>query len=277
VYIVLSVGIDSEGSNVKKNHAGSQLWLLSIVVASVLLFSCSGRVDQPSEAIERMVRAYGGPEKVKALENYIGRGFRKDLFNPNVAVSYPFDIYRKGEKYKTRTSFVTKGELVDAVYTFHTMEYNYAYSKADRKRDFQRWDMGLLEYRFPLVLGWAQGDDLQGTLVDDGSKDGICRIMYEDQFNYIQLGIDSKTWLLDNVRIQDKKDSVSVFSERYSDYTPIDGVPFPARTKSTHRGQGFYEYYLVKIEFGIELPDSIFEISPGEIEEINNIKDTRPQ
>lgn len=254
-------------------HSGLQLWLLLTAVVPILLFSCNGRVEKAAEAIDRMVDAHGGPEDIAALQVYVGKGFRKDLFNPNVAVSYPFDIYRKGEKYKIRTSFVTKGELVDAVYTFHTEQYNYGYSKADRRKDFRRWDLELLKYRFPLVLDWARGDDLEGTIVDDGSADGICRVMYEDVYNYIQLGIDSGTWLLDNVRIQDKSDSTKVFFERYSDYTPVEGVPFPARTKSTLNGMAYYEFYLVKIEFGIELPDSIFEISKREIEEINNIKD----
>ena len=243
------------------------------VVATALVFSSCGKVSRPSDAINRMVKAYGGTEKIKALEVYRGRGFRKDLFSTTVTQSYPFDIYRKGEKYKIRTSYVTKGELVDAIYIFHTEQHNYGYCKSDRKRDFERWDLALLKYRFPLVLGWALGGDPGGELIDDGSADGICRIAYEDEFNAIQIGIDTKSWLLNDVYVQDKQDSSQNFMEQYSDYVVIDGVPFPARTKSTMNGRAYYNFFLVKIEFGIELPDSIFEISSEEITEINNIKE----
>ena len=143
----------------------------------------------------------------------------------------------------------------------------------DRRRDFARWDLGLLQYRFPLVLGWIQGDDMSWELVDNGSTDGICRIACEDSSNSIQIGIDSKSWLLNDVRIQSKQDSAQVFTERYSDYLEIDGIPFPARSISTMNGMALYNYYLVKIELGIELPDSIFEISNDEILEINSIKE----
>lgn len=247
--------------------------MLLLVFTTALVFSCSGKVGRPSDAIKRMVKAYGGTEKIKALEIYRGKGFRRDLFSKTVAQSYPFDIYRKGEKYKIRTSFVTKGELVDAVYIFHTEEYNYAYSKRDRKRDFERWDLALMKYRFPLVLGWVQGGDLSGELIDNGSTDGICKIAYEDEFNDIQVKIDTKSWLLNEIYVQDKLDSSRNFIERYSDYIVIDGLSFPARTKSTMNGMGHYDFFLVKIEFGIELPDSIFQISREEIEEINNIKE----
>jgi hypothetical protein len=247
--------------------------MLLLVFTAALVFSCSGKVGRPSDAINRMVKAYGGTEKIKALEVYRGKGFRRDLFSTTVTQSYPFDIYRKGEKYKIRTSYVTKGELVDATYIFHTEEYNYGYSRRDRKRDFERWDLALLKYRFPLVLGWAQGGDLGGELIDNGSTDGICKIAYEDEFNAIQIGIDTKTWLLNDIYVYDKQDSSRNFIERYSDYIVIDGVPFPARTKSTMNGMAHYDFFLVKIEFGIELPDSVFQISMEEIEEINNIKE----
>ena len=242
------------------------------VIATTLVFSCGGKVGRPSDAIDRMVKAFGGAEKIKALEVYRGKGFRKDFFSTTVVQNYPFDIYRKGEKYKIKTSYVTKGELVDATYVFHTEEHNYGYSKRDRRRDFARWDLELFEYRFPLVLDWMSGDDLDGKLVDDGSTDGICRIEYEDQFNTIQIGIDTESWLLNDIYIQDKQDSSTSFKERYSDYVVVDGVPFPARTKSTMNGMAHYDFFLVKIEFGIELPDSLFEISGEEITEINNIK-----
>ncbi len=247
--------------------------MLLLVFTAALVFSCSGKVGRPSNAINRMVKAYGGTEKIKALEVYRGKGFRRDLFSTTVAQSYPFDIYRKGEKYKIRTSYVTKGELVDAVYIFHTEEYNYGYSKRKRKRDIERWDLALLKYRFPLVLGWVQGGDLGGELIDDGSTDGICKIAYEDEFNVIQIGIDTKTWLLNDIYVQDKQDSSRNFMERYSDYVVVDGVPFPARTKSAQNGLTYSDFFLAKIEFGIELPDSVFEISREEIAEINNIKE----
>ena len=247
--------------------------MLLLVFTAALVFSCSGKVGRPSDAINRMVKAYGGTEKIKALETYRGKGFRRDLFSTTVAQSYPFDIYRKGEKYKIRTSYITKGELVDAIYIFHTEEYNYGYSKRDRKRDFERWDLALMKYRFPLVLGWVQGGGLGGEVIDNGSTDGICKIAYEDEFNDIQIGIDTKTWLLNDIYVQDKQDSSQSFMERYSDYVVVDGVPFPAMTRSTQNGMAYYEFLLAKIEFGIELPDSVFQLSREEIEEINNIKE----
>ncbi len=247
--------------------------MLLFVIATVLLISCNGKVSDPSDAVSRMVKAYGGPEKIKALEVYMGKGFRKDFFSTAIVQNYPFDIYRKGEKYKIKTSFITKGDLVDATYIFHTEEHNYGYSKRDRKRDFVRWDLELLQYRFPLVLGWMHSGEQDGELIDDGSTDGICKIAYEDEFNDIQIGIDAESWLLNDILVQSKQDSSKNFMEKYSDYLVVDGVPFPARTKSTLNGLDYYEFFLVKIEFGIEIPDSIFAISREEIEEINNIKE----
>jgi hypothetical protein len=247
--------------------------MLLLVFVTSFVLSCEGNVSSSSKAIDRMVAAYGGEKNIKALESYIGKGFRKDLFSTSVIQSYPFDIYRKGQKYKIRTSYVTKGELVDAVYIFHTEQHNYGYSKRDRKRDFTRWDLELLQYRFPLVLDYMHSGGQEGKLIDNGSNDGICRIEYEDEFNEIRIGIDTESWLLSDVMIQSKQDSTQSFNERYSDYVTVDGVPFPARTKSTLNGLDYYEFFLSKIEFGIEIPDSVFEISEKEIREINNIKE----
>ena len=69
----------------------------------------------------------------------------------------------------------------------------------------------------------------------------------------------ASTWL-EGVMVTLQSDTVLVFEEHYDNYREVDGVPFPGRFTGIILGEKAYEYFLPTIEYGVELPDSIFTV-----------------
>ena len=82
---------------------------LALVAAAALIASCSGDVKDPEDAVDRMVKAYGGEGNIPLLTSFEGRGFRKQLPPGHVVTNYPFDIFQRGMDYKTKTYKVLEG------------------------------------------------------------------------------------------------------------------------------------------------------------------------
>ncbi|MCK4237040.1 MAG: hypothetical protein KAX38_07955 [Candidatus Krumholzibacteria bacterium] len=241
---------------------------LILILAVCFLFSCSGRVDRPEVAVKKMICAYGGAEKIDFLTNYVGKGFMKNLSSKSVVSHYPFDLYQKDHLFKNRFVKVTRGKVTDIRVTVFDGREAYQWQYGEGKKDVPMWEFAILKYRFPLVLKWLRDSRAKGEIITDAGVEGVCRMRYLDGDDIVTFSLDDKSWLLKEVEIQSATDSAFVYSEAYSDYRDMDGIPFPNRFTGTFKGQPYYEYFIPVIEYGVDLPDSLFKVTAEDTAEI---------
>jgi hypothetical protein len=231
---------------------------LCAIAAAAMLISCSGTVDDPAAAEKKLIAAYGGADKVKLLQNYTGKGFMKDLSSQLVAKSAPLDIYQKGELYKAKITKLQSGKPAELLMTIYNGQELYQWIYGRGKKDIPLWELYINKYKFPNILEWIQKPDIEGTLSTTGN--GGYRLHYEHETDIIDLTLDGKSWLLEEMRVTSKADTSFFYSEAYSDYRDVDGIPFPNRFTGTYKDRPYYEYMIPVIEYGVEIPDSIFSV-----------------
>lgn len=247
-----------------RSSRGGAAAAAAVLLAGLAIASCSGRVKEPDEVVDRMMAAYGCPENLPLLTVYSGRGFMKQLPVGHVAISHPFDVYQKGSLYKTKTWQLQEGIPVDmyvlAVNDTEQVSWRYrgGYSSVPQ------WEVGLIEYRFPLVLRWLSESGIDGRLVDGGADDGAWRVLFERDDDLITLVVDGKTWLLREMMLRNAADTSFSFSEAYGDYRKVDGVWFPNRFSASFRGRPYYEFLIPAIELGADLLDESFAVTPAD-------------
>ena len=240
--------------------------MLVLVIIAAIHFSCSGTPQKADDVIDRMIGAYGGPEKIELLKSFIGKGFMKDQLGQSVIRYFPYDYFQQDTMVKSMVALTEKGIPYNIRFaTFDGINYRVA----DKNNDMMYklpMEVVLIKFRFPLVFDWLRNSGADGKLTDNGNESGTCRIEYIDSYNVIEVGVDRKTWLLRYVRFEDKADSMKVYRESYSDYWKVTGIPFPSRfTGSFNDVRPYYEYYFTMIELGADLPDSTFILSEEEL------------
>jgi len=245
-------------------------------VIAVIFFSCSDTPGDEDDVVDRMIDAYGGPKKLELLKSFTGSGFIKDQLGQSVIKYWPYDHFQRDTMLKTKVALTDKGVAYNVRYTtFDGLNYRVA----DKNNDMMYKppaEIILIKLRFPLIFDWLRNSGFEGKLTDNGDESGICRIEYLDPDKVIEVGVDRDTWLLRYVRFEDRAASMKIYSETYTDYWKVDGVPFPSRfTGKFLDVRPYYEYYFVKIELGVDLPDSTFILSEEELARIPE-KGTRP-
>jgi hypothetical protein len=233
---------------------------------TAVLFSCSGTPGDADDVVDRMIGAYGGPEKIELMKSFVGKGFLKDQLGQAVIRYWPYDHFQRDTMLKTKVALIDKG----VAYNIRFVAYDgLNYRIVNKNGDLLERppvEVSLIKYRFPLIFDWLRNAELEGDLKDNGDESGICRIEYPGPVYSIEIGVSRDDWLLQYVRFENLKDSTRVFSETYSDYWEVDGVPFPSRfTGKFQNIMSYYEYYFVKIELGADLPDSTFILSEEEL------------
>jgi hypothetical protein len=235
--------------------------LIFAVLCIACAVSCGGGVDDGKAVLRRMVNAHGGGTKIDDVQNYIGRGFMKDIANRNVARSDPFDIYRKGPLFKNRIVKIRAGEPVSVGLTIYDGREGYQWQYGVGARPVSPWQFEIMRYLFPQVLKVVHDSEPPVELVTGEHEYGVERIRFTRDDNIVTIGVDDQTWLLKDVRITSVSDTAFSFSEDYRDYREVDGVQFPGRFTGQHRGRPYYEYFISVIEYGIDLPDSLFMVT----------------
>ena len=250
--------------NNKAGRAG--LPLILGVIGAAILFSCSGAPGSADDVVERTVRAYGGPKKIALMRSFVGKGFMKDQLNQSVIRYWPYDHLQRDTMLKTKVALMDKGVAYNIRFTtFDGLNYRVAEKNGDMNYPLVT-ELIRIEKRFPLILDWLRNSGLEGRLKDDGDESGICRIEYADTYDLVEVGVDRKEWLIRYVRFESRTDSTRTFTEVYSDYWKVDGIPFPSRFTGTYtNNRPYYEYYFVKIELDADLPDSTFVLSEEEL------------
>jgi hypothetical protein len=233
-------------------------------LASILTIACacSGKIEKPEDAVERMVRAYGGPEKIAKLKNFKGLGFIKNLMSETVARSYPYDIYQKGTLFKSRITVIENSVMVDVRINIDDGRERYLWQYSGGKREAPDWEFELIKYKFPLALEWLQDPGVAGTVVTGPEDAGTHRLRYEIGDGIVTFTINGSSWLLEKMEVGSVSDTSFSFSEEYGNYREIEGnVPFPNRFTGTYRGMPYYEFFIPVIEYGIDIPDGFFRVT----------------
>ncbi len=236
------------------------------VIGAAIFFSCSGTPGDADDVVDRMIGAYGGPKKIELLKSFVGRGFLKDQLNQSVIRYWPYDHFQRDTMLKTKVALMEKGVAYNIRYTtFDGLNYRVAEKNGDM--NYPRVaELIRIKKRFPLIFDWLRNSGLEGRLKDNGDESGICRVEYIDTYDLVEIGVDRKDWLLRYVRFESRTDSTRTFTEAYSDYWDVDGIPFPSRFTGTFtNNRPYYEYYFVRIDLNADLPDSTFKLSEEEL------------
>jgi outer membrane lipoprotein-sorting protein len=231
------------------------------ILAAVAIVSCSGVPSSPAGVAKKMLRAHGGSEKIARLQSYVGKGFIKDLNSEVVARSFAYDVYRKGRLFKQKIMSAPGGKLSSVIVMYFDGATSRRWESGGRTVTVPTMDLGVLKYRFPEVIQWAQGADRKGERLSVEKGENVVRLRYEEGDDVVTLAIDRKNWLLAGVEITSLKDTSFAFSEAYDHYTDIEGIPFPQEFKGTYKGKVYYDYMLSKIELRSDLPDSLFRVT----------------
>ncbi len=251
---------------------GRMTVIIAVMVAVPLIISCSGEVKDADTAIHRMIEAYGGPEKTEAMATFAGKGFIKKIPHDYVAASYPIDIYQKKDLYKNKVMIVEQGILADVRLILVNGTESFIWTSEDGKRDVPEWDVNMIKYRFPRVLGWVSESASGGELAEGAGEEGNCMVRFKTPTERVTLVIDDKNWLLKETVVESFEDSTFIFRDVYSEYRKIDDFWFPGRFSGYIRGQLAYEFILVKLEIGVEIPDSVFAITREDTLRLNMFK-----
>lgn len=223
--------------------------------------SCSGVPSSPDGAAKKMLHAYGGQKNAKRLQSFAAKGFIKDLSSETIAKSYAFDVYRKGNLYKHKVMAAPTGKLTDVIVLYFDGMTSREWLRGKGTRTIPSMELGLLKYRFPDCIQWAQTAGKTGKMIPVKKGDGVVRMRYTDGSEVITLALDRKSWLLSGVEIANVNDTADVFTERYDHYTDIAGIPFPQEFRATFRGAPYYEYLLSVIDLEANMPDTLFRVT----------------
>ncbi|MBN2070543.1 MAG: hypothetical protein JW814_03710 [Candidatus Krumholzibacteriota bacterium] len=243
---------------------------IALMAMGLLVISCSGEVRNADSAVERMMKAYGGEEKALRLMSYSGKGFIKKIPHVYVAESYPFDIYQKGPLFKNKVMIVEQGVLTDVRILVANKDELFSWTGLTGKGTVPAWELDLVKYRFPGIFGWVAETGSKAELLDSAGEDGTCKVRYSNGDDLITLVIDTDSWLLKESVVESVSDTSFVSRDVYGEYRNIDGDWFPGRFTGYMRGKLYYEYLLVKVEIGIDIPDSIFTIIPEDTVKLYN-------
>ena len=236
--------------------------ILPAAAAVILAVSCSSRVDNPDALFDRMVGAYGGKEKIGELTTFTGRGFMKKISSVQVAESYPFDVYQDGELVKNRIVNVEGGRMIDARILVIDKVEGYQYSVSGGMSGINRWEKGLVKYRFPGLLAWIPESGLKGELLEARAGETDYRLKYENGDDIITYTIDGKTFLLKGNEVKSRADSAFVITDLYGDYLRMDDTWFPSRFSGFFGERQYYEYFLTRVDLWTKFPDGFFAVLP---------------
>ena len=261
---VTDIGRNDVAEKNSRGALNSMLLLCAAALAAVAIAACSLVPGSAEGVAKKMLRAHGGAAKLARLDSFVGRGFIRDLSSKQVAKSFAFDVYRKGQLYKHVIMSAPAGKLTNVIVLSYDGTTSREWMNGKGTRTIPSMEFGILKYRFPDVIQWAQGADRKGERLPLKKGDKDVRLRYTAGEDVVTLAVDTKTWLLDSVKVTNAKDSSFAFSERYQYYSDVDGIPFPEEFRATYQGQDYYDYLLSTIELRTDLPDSLLRVNAAD-------------
>ena len=243
-----------------------RLFRLTLVLAAsaALIASCSGSVKRPEDAVDRMLKAYGGEKNIPLLTNFEGRGFRKQIPLIHVATNYPFDIYQRGLDYKTKTYNILEGQVVDFQLLVVKDGERFAWSRGTGVAAVPEWEAEMIGYRFPMILVRLNDSELDLEHVESKYWDGLYHIRFEEKDNIVDVGLDEESFLVKQVEIVSVVDTSFSFKEEYSDFVKTDGIWFPNRFIGYFKEEEYFEFLIPVVKFGVDFPDDAFTVTESD-------------
>jgi hypothetical protein len=231
------------------------------LVAALAIVSCSGVPKSPAQAIRKMVHAHGGRKNVSRVQTFVARGFIKDLSDNVVVESFAFDMYRKGEFYKHVITRAPRGTVTQVIVMYYDGKNNYQWINGKGLREVAPMEVGVLRYRFPMVLEWLRSSGLTGELLPYNKKEGLVELRYKDGNDVVTVMLDGKSGLLSGVEVRDLADSTFMYREVYEEYFDLGDIRFPSRFKATLKNLPYYEFLVPTVELKTDIPDSLFRVT----------------
>ena len=238
--------------------------ILVMAAFAALVASCSGSVKGPEDAVNRMLKAYGGEKNIPLLTNFEGRGFRKQLPLIHVSTSYPFDIFQSGLDYKTKTYNILEGQVVDFQLLTVNKGERFAWSRGTGVAPVPEWEAGVIGYRFPMILMRLNEGGLDLKHVESKYWDGMYHIRFEEDENIVDVGLDEQSFLVRQVEIISVHDSTFSFREEYGDFVRTDGIWFPNRFSGFYKNREYFEFLIPVVKLGVDFDDSFFAVSESD-------------
>lgn len=231
---------------------------LALAASAALIASCAGSVKDPEDAVDRMLKAYGGERNIPLLTSFEGRGFRKQLPMGHVATNYPFDIFQRGMDYKTKTYRILGGQVVDLQLLVVNENERFAWSRGTGEATVPEWEVEMIRYRFPMILDCLNAGGHALEHVESKYWDGLYHIRFEEMDNIVDVGLDEESFLVRQVAIVSVSDSSFSFREEYGDYVRTDGIWFPNRFIGYYMDVEYFEFLIPVVTFGVEFSDDVF-------------------
>ena len=109
------------------------------------------------------------------LQSFAAKGFIKDMSSETVAKSYAFDIYRRGNLYKHKVMAAPAGKLTDVIVLYFDGTTSHEWLKGKGVHTIPSMELGLLKYRFPDCIQWAQTAGRTGEILPVKKGDTVVR------------------------------------------------------------------------------------------------------
>jgi hypothetical protein len=259
--MVLEYGTKGDTLNLK-----TRCWIERIIIffvfisiSSLYLISCSGEPRSAADLVKKVVKAYGGIRGIDALERYKGDGFLKKLPIGKMVKNYPLSVFQNKYRYKECIARIDRGDAVDKWVWIDNGEGISKWTNSDKMLNKPLLENSFIKYRFPLIISLMHQSGAGWELIDN-SGEGVSKLRFKDGDNVVTVTFDDKGWLLNRIEVNKSTDSL-VYSEEYSTYCKVEGIPIPNRVTRSVNGKPYCEAFVPVIKYGVDLPDSVFMIT----------------
>jgi hypothetical protein len=243
-----------------------RLFRLTIVLAAsaALILSCSGSPKGPEDAVDKMLKAYGGEKNIPLLTNWEGRGFRKQLPMIHVATNYPIDIFQSGINYKMKAYNIQEGQVGDFQLLILSDDERFGWSRGSGITALPEWEAEMIGYRFPMILVRLSEGDMELEHKESEYWDGLYHIKFVERDNIVDVGIDEESFFVKRVEITSVSDSSFSYREEYSDFVKTDGIWFPNRFRGFFKDKEYFEFLIPVVKFGVDFPEDFFSVTESD-------------
>ncbi|MBD3179116.1 MAG: DUF4292 domain-containing protein [Candidatus Latescibacteria bacterium] len=246
--------------NMNKENLRLRYLLLGIVLLASAL-GCASCSDGSGRGVtSRVVRAYGGENGIKSILSYTGRGYLKVLPTGEKVINHHLDLYQDHQRYRETYVEVFKGDVVNKWIWINEGDGPKSWSSANNWVNKPALEYRFLEYRFPMLLEWmSRYQEKAGANVESDNY----ILNYSVGNLSVEVTVDRKKRFIRSSTVTDSDNNLQ-YSEKYTDYRRVDGIPFPNRITRSVNGVPYCEFFIPAIEHGTEQPDSLFVISEAD-------------
>jgi len=234
---------------------------LSAALAFVSLIVFWGGCSDSSRTVTSgIVSAYRGDSGIESILSYTGRGYLKVLPVGNKVENLHLDLFQDYRKYRVQYVDVFKGDVVDKWIWINNGSQRRVWATAPEMVNRPELEYRYLDYRFPMLLDWMRKYEGEAEV---NKKDDSYILEYQLAELVLKVTVGRKNRYIRRIDIEDRRNDL-VFSEDYTDYRRIEGIPFPNRVRKSINSEPYCEFFTPVIRYGESPPDSVFAISAAD-------------